>query len=181
MPRPCKVVQSLIIITRLMPDEKGKDMAHGRFSLFLLGGAIGASIGLLFAPRSGSETRAFLTDKAEELWGEGEDFYSRSYEKVKVEAANVQSTAAKANDELREKIENARSAIAEQVAKNAQSARETINQQVSVADEQIDQEADVLKGKIDELKQEASEVAEKVAEAAADASEAAGEAVNTGN
>ena len=123
-------------------------MAKGKMVAFFVGGVIGAGAALLFAPRSGSETRALLTDKAEELWGEGSNLYSQGFEKVKAEAANVQSTAAQANDELREKIENARSAIAEQVAKNAQNAREAINSQVPVAGEKISQAVDVVKGQI---------------------------------
>lgn len=152
-------------------------MAKGRTRAFVFGGLIGAGIALLFAPRSGTETRALITDKAEELWGEGEDLYARGYERIKTEAAHVQTTAAKANDELREKIENARSAIAEQVAKNAQSARDAIDSQVPVAGEKIDQTADVIKGQIDnaasKLKAAAANVAEKDAALADDAAAAA--------
>ncbi len=152
-------------------------MAQGRKRAFLVGGLLGAGIALLFAPRSGSETRALLTDKAEELWGEGTEFYSHGYEKIKTEAANVQATAAKANDELRAKIENARKVIAEQVAKNAQSARDAINSQVPVAGEKIHQAVDVVKGQIDnaasKLKSTAANLASKDAAAADLTAEAA--------
>jgi len=136
-------------------------MAKGRLTAFLVGGVIGAAAALLFAPRSGKETRAFLTDKAEELWGEGADLYSQGFERVKAEAANVQRTAAQANEELKSKIENARSAIAEQIAKNAQSARDAINSQIPLGADKITQEADVVKGQIDDA-------ADKIKSAAAD-------------
>jgi len=157
-------------------------MAKGRFTAFLIGGVVGAAAALLFAPRSGKETRAFLTDKAEELWGEGADFYSQNYERVKTEAANVQRTAAQANDELRAKIENARSAIAEQIAKNAQSAREAINSQIPLGADKITQEADVVKGQIDnaadKIKTAAADLASKdAAETAKDAAAAVQNAV----
>jgi gas vesicle protein len=165
---------------RVPVERDGGVMAHGRKRAFLLGGLLGAGVALLFAPRSGSETRALLTDKAEELWGEGQDLYSQGYEKVKAEAANVQSTAAKANDELRAKIENARTVIAEQVAKNAQSARDAINAQVPVAGDKIHQAVDVVKGQIDnaasKLKSTAANLASKDADAADKVAAAAGAA-----
>lgn len=150
--------------------RKGGIMARGRLISFVVGGVVGAGVALLFAPRSGTETRAMITDRAEDLWGEGSERVSQGYEQIKTEAANVQSQAAKANDELRVKIENARSVIAEQVAKNAQSARDAINAQVPVTGEKIDQAADVVKGQIDnaatKLKTAAADFASKDADAA---------------
>jgi len=149
-------------------------MAKGRFTAFLIGGVIGAGVALLFAPRSGKETRAFLADKAEEMWGEGADFYSQNFERVKAEAANVQRTAVQANEELRAKIENARSAIAEQIAKNAQSAREAINAQIPLGADKITQEADVVQGQIDNA---ADSIKSAAADLASQDAAAVGEAV----
>lgn len=42
------------------------DNGGTRFSYFLVGLGLGTVIGLLFAPRSGRETREMLTEKAEE-------------------------------------------------------------------------------------------------------------------
>ena len=153
-------------------------MAHGRFRAFLVGGILGAGAALLFAPRSGKDTRALIADKAEEMWGEGTDLYSQGYERIKTEAANVQRTAAQANDELRSKIENARSAIAEQIAKNAQSARDAINAQIPFGADKIDQEADVLKGEIDDAADRIKDAAVNLASQDADAT-AADEAAPT--
>lgn len=40
----------------------------------VLGGAIGAGVALLFAPRSGEETRKIIKDKADDLGKEFEDW-----------------------------------------------------------------------------------------------------------
>jgi len=138
-------------------------MAQGRFRSFLVGGILGAGAALLFAPRSGKETRAFLTEKAEEKWGEGAELYSQGFDRIKTEAANVQRTAVQANEELRTKIENARNAIAEQIAKNAKSAREAINSQIPLGADKINQEADVLKGQIDDAADEIKDAAADLA------------------
>jgi len=42
------------------------DNTGSKVSYFLVGLGIGSLIGILFAPRSGEETREFLTQKAEE-------------------------------------------------------------------------------------------------------------------
>jgi gas vesicle protein len=39
---------------------------ENRLSFFFLGLGLGVAVGVLFAPKSGAETRAFLKDKAEE-------------------------------------------------------------------------------------------------------------------
>jgi len=44
-----------------------KDDGGGFFMGFILGGLIGAGLALLFAPKSGEETREYLKEKALEL------------------------------------------------------------------------------------------------------------------
>jgi gas vesicle protein len=121
----------------------------GRFGSFLLGGAIGAGIALLFAPRTGEETRALVAEKADEYWGKGQDLYGQSKTRIQDGVAGVQPSVNKTGDELREKIDNARVLIAEQVAKNAAAARDAINEKVPVAAEKINSAADVVRGHID--------------------------------
>ena len=45
-----------------------------KLGIFLAGGAIGAAIALLYAPRTGSETRAIVAEAANEAWGQAQDF-----------------------------------------------------------------------------------------------------------
>src|SRR5450631_3487057 len=71
----------------MMEDKSG-------FGYFLLGLGIGVAAGLLWAPRSGEETRALLADKA----GEGADYLKDraqdSTEYVKQRGEEVRQSAA---------------------------------------------------------------------------------------
>lgn len=49
------------------------DNAGTKFTYFLVGMGIGAAVGLLFAPRSGRETREYLRERAEE----GKEYVSK--------------------------------------------------------------------------------------------------------
>ena len=54
-----------------------------KFGAFLAGGLAGAAIALLYAPRAGRETRAMVTDKMNDAWGEAQELGSQA-------AGNVQ-------------------------------------------------------------------------------------------
>lgn len=41
----------------------------GKFGAFVVGGVVGAAFALLYAPRTGQETRALVADRANEAWG----------------------------------------------------------------------------------------------------------------
>jgi gas vesicle protein len=150
----------------------------GKLGSFLLGGAVGAGIALLLAPRSGEETRALVAEKADEYWGRGQTWYDQGKTRLQEGVAGVQPAINRTGDELREKIDNARTLIAEQVAKNAAAARDAINDKVPIAAERITQTVDVVRGHIDtaasKLKNKAATAAEEdgvstAAEAAANA------------
>jgi gas vesicle protein len=142
-----------------------KEVVVGKLTSFLVGGALGAGLALLLAPRSGEETRALVAEKADECWGKGQTWYDQGKTRVQEGVAGVQPAINQKGDELREKIDNARTLIAEQVAKNAAAARDVINDKVPVAAEKINQAADVVRGRIDSaagaLKDKTAEVAAK--------------------
>jgi len=121
----------------------------GKFVSFIAGGIVGAAVGLLLAPRTGEETRAIVADKVDEYWGKGQTFYSAGKTRVQESFAEFQPNISAKGDELRAKIDNARTLIADQVAKNAAAARDAINDRVPVAAEKINQVADVVRGQID--------------------------------
>ena len=148
----------------------------GKLGSFLLGGAVGAGLALLFAPRTGEETRALIADKADEYWGKGQTWYDQGRDYVRESVAGVQPTISKKSDELRQKIDNARSLIAEQVAKNASAARDVINDKVPVAAERINQAADVVRGHIDNATDRFKHKAPDAAEEAGAESAVQGEA-----
>ena len=118
----------------------------GKISSFITGAAIGVAAALLFAPKTGEQTRALVTEKANAVMGEAMDLgagipvsaqdafktvQSKGTEFVKTAAgkgqefaASVQAPAtAQPDDELREKIEAARKRIAAQVAENAEASK----------------------------------------------------------
>ena len=82
--------------------ERDWDLLKG----LVIGGLIGAAIGVLFAPKSGRETRQDLVDKADELLAKAKEEYARAAEKSKAayEAAaarlkEVEGTAREKADE----------------------------------------------------------------------------------
>ena len=145
-----------------------------RLGWFVFGGAVGAVIALLYAPRSGEETRAIVADKAADLLGQGQTIYVQGRTKIKEGIAAAQPVISKKSDELREKIENARTVIAEQVVKNAAVARDVISEKIPVAGEKIHQAVDVVKGQIDAAATKLRETA--ASNTAKDVPEAAGQA-----
>lgn len=49
-----------------------------KIGAFLLGGVVGAVVGILLAPRSGEETRTMIADKANDVWGEAQEWGSQA-------------------------------------------------------------------------------------------------------
>jgi len=154
----------------------GKGLGFG-IGAFVAGGIIGAAIALLYAPRTGEETRAIVADKVDDLLGQGHTVYTQGRTVIKDGFASAQPIISRKSDELREKIESARSVIAGQVAKNAAAARDVIQNKVPIAGEKISQTADVVKGQIDAAATKMKETAADLATQDADAIQAASQAV----
>jgi len=75
-----------------------------KFAYLLAGIGIGTVIGVLFAPRSGNETREFLSDKA----NEGTEFVKRKGREVCDQADHV---IAKGKETLQRQRENVEAAV----------------------------------------------------------------------
>lgn len=137
----------------------------GKFR-FILGAATGAAAALLFAPRTGKETRQLLSDKIEDVADRApqpirdaaEPFVDKAedvYSKVSSKTADV----APQTDDIKAKIAAARDALAEQITRNHACATPV--------------EADV-----EDLSDDVTEIVEDAAAAVADAGqEPADEAV----
>jgi gas vesicle protein len=70
--------------------DSGKSFAIG----FLVGAALGAAIGILYAPHSGRETRAMIREKAEHAKERAEAVIEEAKEKAKVIIADAKGAAA---------------------------------------------------------------------------------------
>jgi len=96
----------------------------GGMGSFFLGLAVGAGLALLFAPRSGMETRRQIRRSAERVRGAAEDAVTDVTERV-------QDTFEVARQRVEEKIEEARDAIEtkrEQVQRAVDAGREAAQQ-----------------------------------------------------
>jgi gas vesicle protein len=60
-------------------SEKNSDLLKGLF----IGGLIGVVLGILYAPKSGKETREDIANKADELLGKAKEEYEKAVEKSK--------------------------------------------------------------------------------------------------
>lgn len=143
---------------------------------FALGAGIGAIIALLYAPRAGVETRAMVSEKVDEYWGQGQELYARgvdrateTYEsaagRVNERVSNFKPYVSDRSDELRDKIDVARERIAQEIDRNATSAHDIISDKIPSA-----------ASKVDEIADAAQEVAAKAADAISPKKEAEAEA-----
>lgn len=73
-----------------------------------LGAAAGVVLGVLYAPRSGSETRAMAADMANDAWDSARDKYEQGIDQVRAAMDDFGPTMDAATDELRAKVDLAR-------------------------------------------------------------------------
>ena len=86
-----------------------------KFPYFFLGLGLGVAVGLLFAPKSGSETRELLLNKADE----GKEYLKRQSEQLRSSAGDAiergRSALARQRDQLSAAVEAGRQAYREAV------------------------------------------------------------------
>lgn len=73
-----------------------------------LGAAAGVVLGVLYAPRSGSETRAMAADMANDAWDSARDMYEQGVDQARAAMSDFGPTVDAATDELRAKVDLAR-------------------------------------------------------------------------
>ncbi|MCX6635261.1 MAG: YtxH domain-containing protein [Acidobacteria bacterium] len=86
-----------------------------KLSFFFLGLGIGVAVGILFAPKSGEETRELIRDKA----GEGKDFLKRR-------SGELRETAAEALERGKSAVSRQKDQLAAAVAAGRQAYREVV-------------------------------------------------------
>ncbi len=93
------------------------DNVGSKVSYFLVGLGIGALVGVLFAPKSGEETRQFLADKADE----GKEFAQRKARELRERADDLiergKETASRHKETISAAVEGARDAYRREAAK----------------------------------------------------------------
>ncbi|MCL2491866.1 MAG: YtxH domain-containing protein [Coriobacteriia bacterium] len=129
----------------------------GSLSTFILGGLVGAALGVLFAPRPGYESREILVDRALDYWDNADGIYDAASDRAVEIYATSRDVALDATEQVRTKIETARARLLEEVE--------------AVADK-VETEKDALEAKIPEAV-EVGVVVEKPAPAKAEAKKVA--------
>jgi gas vesicle protein len=136
------------------------------FGAFLLGGLVGAILGLLFAPRSGKETREIIAARADEYWGEGVELYNTGKEKVGEAYSVGKDKVSEQSEQLRAKIDDARGRLQETVAKSAETAKTKVADVVPAAQGAVDRAAEKTKGGIGVAGEKAGSTLDSVAKKA---------------
>src|SRR5579862_8069019 len=98
-------------------------MDKNGLSAFLLGLGVGVGIGMLFAPKSGQETRDLIKNKA----GEGTDF-------LKQRSTEMKQTASEWVDKGKEALGRQKESISDAMEAGRQAYRDTVGQQPSSAE-----------------------------------------------
>ncbi|HLK46680.1 MAG TPA: YtxH domain-containing protein [Bryobacteraceae bacterium] len=93
-------------------------MDKNGLSAFLLGLGVGVGIGMLFAPKSGQETRDMLRTKA----GEGTDY-------LKQRSTEIKQTASEWVDKGKDTLSRQKDTIADAVQAGRQAYRDAVNPQ----------------------------------------------------
>jgi gas vesicle protein len=95
-----------------MPDNAGS-----KISFFLVGLGIGALVGILFAPKSGEETREYLSQKADE----GREYAQRKAQELRERAEDLversKSVAARQKESISAAVDAGREAYQREKAK----------------------------------------------------------------
>lgn len=90
-----------------------------KLSYFFLGLGIGVAVGILFAPKSGEETRDIIRSKA----GEGKDYLRRRSEEMRERAEDLvergKSAVQRQKEQLHAAVDAGRQAYRESVSTNA--------------------------------------------------------------
>lgn len=138
---------------------------------FLLGGIVGAALGMLFAPKSGKENREFIAAKAKEYWGESLELYEAGKQKAAEVYTSSKEKATETTEELKERLEAARSRLREQVETVSKEAKEKVVEVAPAAKETVHKVGEAVKSGVATAESKAEELLDRVVEKAAGVTE----------
>lgn len=139
------------------------------FGAFLLGGLLGALIGLLFAPRSGKATREMIAERGQEYLDTAMDSYDDGRDKLVEAFSVVKGTAAERAEELKGKVDEVSEALKGKVDEASVVARSKVTELGKDARAGIKTGAAAAKTGVDVATEKTKEALEFVAEKAAEA------------
>jgi len=94
------------------------DNVGSKVTYFLVGLGVGALVGILFAPKSGEDTREYLAQKADE----GRDFAQRKAKELRERADDLiersKDAATRGKDSIASAVEGAREAYRREATKS---------------------------------------------------------------
>ena len=94
------------------------DNIGSKVTYFLVGLGVGALVGILFAPKSGEDTREYLSKKADE----GRDFAQRKAKELRERADDLiersKDAASRGKDSISAAVEGAREAYRREASKS---------------------------------------------------------------
>jgi gas vesicle protein len=94
------------------------DNVGSKVSYFLVGLGVGALVGVLFAPKSGEDTRRFLSDKADE----GKDYAQRKARELRERADELversKDVASKKRDSISKAVDAGRDAYEREASRS---------------------------------------------------------------
>ena len=125
---------------------------------FVLGGLVGAALGLLFSPRSGRENREYIAAKANEYWGEGKEFYETNRAKVVEETEEIRAKIDAARDRLKEQVETVSQQAKDRVAEIAPQAKDAVSKAGASVRSGVDTAEIKAQGVLDKLAEKTAPV-----------------------
>ena len=115
-------------------SEKNSDLLKGLF----IGGLIGVVLGILYAPKSGKETRDDIARKADELLGKAKEEYENAVEKSKTAYETAVKHLKGLEISAKEQVEEVESKVSEFAHKGADAIADSKNRLKKAIDAGVD-------------------------------------------
>lgn len=122
-------------------SSEGKEYLKGLMVGSILGGAVGAIIALLFAPKSGKELRHDIAEKTNELYQKASNYFADVQQKVDQE---VWETVNEGKQRAQNIIESAK-AQAQKILENAEKIIEDAKEKAKTITENVESKIEQIK------------------------------------